>query len=122
TWPCNAHTTASDALWCGVPLLTVPGDTFASRVGASLVSACGLPEMVCADAAAYVAKATALVNEPSMLRAAQRHLAENRHRLPLFDTRRYARDFDALLLRMWERHESGLPPEHLPACPADLNE
>ena len=122
TWPCNAHTTASDALWCGVPLLTVPGDTFASRVGASLVSACGLPEMVCADAAAYVAKATALVNEPSTLRAAQRHLAENRHRLPLFDTRRYARDFDALLLRMWERHESGLPPEHLPACPADLNE
>ncbi len=121
TWPYNAHTTASDALWCAVPLVTVPGETFASRVGASLVSACGLPDMVCADAAAYVAKATELINDPAALRTAQRHLADNRHRLPLFDSRRYARDFEALLLRMWERHEAGLPPEHLPARGADLN-
>src|SRR5690606_23454382 len=77
TWPYNAHTTASDGVWCAVPLVTVRGETFASRVVASLVSACGLPDMVCADAAAYVAKATELINDPAALRTAQRHLADN---------------------------------------------
>ena len=116
TWPCNAHTTASDALWAGVPVLTVPGETFASRVAASLVSACGLPAMVCADADAYVERAIALANDPPALRAAQRHLVEQRRQLPLFDSRRYASDFEALLLRMWERHEAGLAPDHLAAA------
>lgn len=118
TWPYNAHTTASDALWCGVPVLTVPGATFASRVAASLVTACGLPEMVCADASAYVARAVALADDLGALRAAQRHLLEQRDRLPLFDSRRYARNFDALLQRMWERHAQGLAPDHLAAVDA----
>lgn len=116
TWPCNAHTTASDALWAGVPVLTVPGETFASRVAASLVSACGLPQMVCADAHAYVERAVALANDLPSLRALQRHLVDQRRQLPLFDSRRYTRDFEALLLRMWERHEAGLAPQALPAA------
>ena len=118
TWPCNAHTTASEALWAGVPVLTVPGDTFASRVAASLVTACGLPQMACADEATYVRMAVALAHKPEALRTLQQHLREERLRLPLFDTTRYARDYEALLQRMFERQQAGLPPDHLPAAPA----
>ncbi|MFT7723751.1 MAG: hypothetical protein QM788_13135 [Roseateles sp.] len=117
TWPCNAHTTASDALWAGVPVLTVPGETFASRVAASLVQACELPGFVCADAQAYVQRAIALTQgDLAELRAAQAGLRERRRELPLFDAPRYARDFAALLERMWVRAEAGLPPEPLPAA------
>lgn len=118
TWPCNAHTTASEALWAGVPVLTVPGETFASRVAASLVTACGMPQMACADEATYVRMAVALAHRPDALQALQQHLREERLRLPLFDTARYARDYEALLQRMFERQQAGLPPDHLPAAPA----
>ena len=113
TWPCNAHTTASEALWAGVPVLTVPGATYASRVAASLVAACGQPEMACADADAYVARATELARAPEVLRALQQHLQTNRLQLPLFDTDRYARAYEALLIRMFERQQAGLAPDHL---------
>ncbi len=116
TWPCNAHTTASEALWAGVPVLTVPGETFASRVAASLVQACELPAFVCASPQAYVDKAVSLLTGLDELRAAQAHLREQRMSLPLFDSRRYTRDFEALLLRMWERHEAGLAPAPLSAA------
>ncbi|MBQ1762802.1 MAG: tetratricopeptide repeat protein [Aquincola sp.] len=119
TWPCNAHTTASEALWAGVPVLTVPGDTFASRVAASLVSACGLPQMACADAATYVRMAVALAHKREALQALKQHLREERLRLPLFDSARYARDYEALLQRMFERQQASLPPDHLPARPAE---
>ncbi|MET0519184.1 MAG: UDP-N-acetylglucosamine-peptide N-acetylglucosaminyltransferase, partial [Burkholderiaceae bacterium] len=116
TWPCNAHTTASDALWAGVPVLTVPGETFASRVAASLAQACELPAFVCDSPAAYVDKAVALLDgQMAELRAAQAQLRERRLALPLFDSQRYARDFGALLSRMWARHEAGLAPDHLAA-------
>lgn len=118
TWPCNAHTTASDALWAGVPVLTVPGETFASRVAASLAQACELPGFVCADAQAYVQRAIALTQgDMAELRAAQALLRERRCELPLFDMPRYARDFEALLERMWARAAAGLTPEHLVAQP-----
>ncbi|HEX7687910.1 MAG TPA: hypothetical protein VF453_09395, partial [Burkholderiaceae bacterium] len=115
TWPCNAHTTASEALWAGVPVLTVPGPTFASRVAASLVASCGLGELACADAAHYVAFATALANEPQTLQGLKQHLETHRRALPLFDAERLARDLDALYLRMHERHLAGLPPAALAA-------
>ncbi len=120
TWPCNAHTTASEALWAGVPVLTVPGDTFASRVAASLVTACGLPEFACESANAYVERAVALAREPQPLRQAQQHLREQRLALPLFDSRRYTRNFESLLLRMWARHDAGLPAHHLAALENSL--
>jgi predicted O-linked N-acetylglucosamine transferase (SPINDLY family) len=116
TWPCNAHTTASEALWAGVPVLTVPGPTFASRVAASLVTACGLGDLACADADHYVALAAALANDPATLAGVRMHLEAGRTRFPLFDAERLARDFDALLIRMHERHLAGLPPAHLPAA------
>ena len=115
TWPCNAHTTASEALWAGVPVLTVPGPTFASRVAASLVTACGLADLACADDAHYVTLATGLANEPEILQGLKLHLETNRRTLPLFDAERLARDLDALLLRMHERHLAGLEPTALAA-------
>jgi predicted O-linked N-acetylglucosamine transferase (SPINDLY family) len=115
TWPCNAHTTASEALWAGVPVLTVPGPTFASRVAASLVSACGLPDLAAADEASYVAIAAALANEPATLSGLKQHLESQRLSLPLFDSDAYVRDYESLLVRMFERAAGGLPPEHLSA-------
>jgi predicted O-linked N-acetylglucosamine transferase (SPINDLY family) len=115
TWPCNAHTTASEALWAGVPVITVPGPTFASRVAASLVSACGLPDLAVPDEASYVAIAAALAHEPATLAGLKQHLETQRMSLPLFDSDAYVRDYEALLARMFERAESGLPPEHLAA-------
>ena len=115
TWPCNAHTTASEALWAGVPVLTVPGATFASRVAASLVTACGLGDLACRSEADYVELATALANEPDTLRGIKAHLDVNRRTLPLFDAERLARDMDALLTRMHERHLAGLAPQALAA-------
>jgi predicted O-linked N-acetylglucosamine transferase (SPINDLY family) len=116
TWPCNAHTTASEALWAGVPVLTVPGSTFASRVAASLVTAVGLPDLACASEADYVELATALANEPDTLRGIKAHLDANRRQLPLFDAERLARDMDALLTRMHERRLAGLAPRALEAA------
>ena len=115
TWPCNAHTTASEALWAGVPVLTVPGPTFASRVAASLAAACGLGELACADDEHYVQLAIALANEPRTLHGLKEHLDTNRRALPLFDAGRLARDLDRLLVRMHERHLAGLPPAALAA-------
>ena len=117
TWPCNAHTTASEALWAGVPVLTVPGETFASRVAASLVAACGLGDLACRSEDDYVELATALANEPETLQGIKAHLDVNRRSLPLFDAERLARDMDALLTRMHERHLAGLPPQALAADP-----
>jgi predicted O-linked N-acetylglucosamine transferase (SPINDLY family) len=114
TWPCNAHTTASEALWAGVPVLTVPGPTFASRVAAGLVQACGLGELACADAEAYVGMACALATERATLAGLRRHLEDQRLLLPLFDSERYARDYERLLQRMFERQQAGLAPQALP--------
>lgn len=115
TSPCNAHTTASEALWAGVPVITWPGSTFASRVAASLVQACGLPDLVCGDAQRYVALATALALQPQVLHHLKAQLEAHRMSLPLFDTPRYVRDYEALLRRMFDRQQAGLRPGHLPA-------
>lgn len=113
TWPCNAHTTASEALWAGVPVLTVPGETFASRVAASLLAACGLPELACPSEEAYVAFAAALAAEPATLASLKQHLEQHRMALPLFDSDRFARNFEGLLVRMHERAQAGLAPAAL---------
>ena len=113
TWPCNAHTTASEALWAGVPVLTVPGPTFASRVAASLVHACGLPDLACTDADHYVDLAIALAKDPAVLQHLKAQLDEQRLTLPLFDTARYVQDYEALLTRMFDRQQAGLAPTHL---------
>src|SRR5258706_1649470 len=96
----TGHSSASDALWAGVPLLTVPGHHFANRVAASLATAAGLPELVRRDRADYVHMAILLGHDRTSLAAAKRKVAERR--APFFDTRMRVRDLEAAYLQMWE--------------------
>ena len=111
TFPYNAHATAMDALWAGVPLLTYAGESFASRVAASLLRTAGLPELVAATPEEYEAKAVALAMDPTGLGAARRKLAQGAS--PLFDTAAYTRNLEGVYQAMYERYESDLPPAHL---------
>ncbi|MFP8781109.1 UDP-N-acetylglucosamine-peptide N-acetylglucosaminyltransferase [Hydrogenophaga sp. RWCD_12] len=115
TLPYNAHTTASDALWAGVPVLTCAGDTFASRVAGSLLHAVGLPALVTDSLDAYLALGLALVSEPQRLDALRAQLAAQRLTAPLFDVQGYTRSLEALYLGMWARHAAGLPPQAIDA-------
>lgn len=118
TLPCNAHTSASDALWMGVPVVTLAGAGFAGRVGASLLQAAGLPELICPTLADYRQTALALATQPGRLLALKRHLAGQRHVLPLFDSGRFTRHLECAFEMIWQRHSAGLPPEHVDV-PAD---
>ncbi len=103
TFTYNAHTTASDALWAGLPVLTVPGEGFAARVGGSLLSALGMAELVARDAAGYEALAVALARERAPLAALRVRLREALRRAPLFDTAGFTRDFEAMLATLAAR-------------------
>jgi predicted O-linked N-acetylglucosamine transferase (SPINDLY family) len=111
TLPCNAHTTASDALWAGVPLVTCAGDTFASRVAGSLLHAVGLPELITHSLTDYAALALALAHDPVRLQGLRERLARQRLTAPLFDVAGYTRSLEALYGGMWARHQQGLPPK-----------
>jgi predicted O-linked N-acetylglucosamine transferase (SPINDLY family) len=113
TLPYNAHTTASDALWAGLPVLTRIGDTFAGRVAASLLTALGLAELITTSADAYVARAVALASDPAALAALQQRLARNRATMPLFDTALFTRHLEAAYAAMHARHHAGLPPDDI---------
>lgn len=106
----NAHTTAVEALWSGLPVLTVPGTETPSRVGASLVTALGLPELVCRDFPDYEDRALFLARHPQRLAALKNKLAANRNSCPLFDTEARVRQLEAAFGEMWRRHLAGLPP------------
>lgn len=106
----GAHTTASDALWAGVPVVSRRGDAFASRVGASLLQAVGLPELVVDDLAAYEATALRLAERPEVLADLRKRLAANRRTTPLFDTARFARGLEEAYRRMWRRFAAGENP------------
>ena len=118
TLPYNAHTTASDALWVGLPVITTPGTTFPGRVAASLLHAIGLPELIAPSLDEYEALALRLAREPQVLAALKTKLAANRASFPLFDTARFTRHLEAALIRMWERHQQGLPPETFAVAPS----
>lgn len=109
TWPYNAHTTGSDALWAGLPVLTCKGPTFPSRVGASLLYAVGLPELVADSFTAYEALACRLATEPGLLAALRARLAARLAVAPLFDSRRYTRHLEAAYRQMVDRARAGLP-------------
>lgn len=106
----NAHTTASDALWTGLPVLTRPGRSFASRVAASLVHAVDLPELVVDSDAAYESTALALARDPARLADLRARLATNRLTQPLFDTAGHARALEAAFAAVHQRHLDGLSP------------
>ena len=98
TSPYNAHTTASDALWMGVPMLTVRGTTFPGRVGESLLRALGFgEELIAQDLEDYVAKAVKIAQVPQTIADLKTQLADRRLSSALFDTERYAKDFEALI-------------------------
>jgi predicted O-linked N-acetylglucosamine transferase (SPINDLY family) len=113
TLPYNAHTTASDALWAGLPVQTCAGESFAARVAASLLSAVGLPELIAATPAQFEAMAVALAGDAARLAALRQKLARNRLTMPLFDTARFTEHLEDAYAEMFRRHAAGLDPEHI---------
>jgi predicted O-linked N-acetylglucosamine transferase (SPINDLY family) len=113
TFHYNAHTTGGDALWSGLPVLTLAGPTFASRVCASLLGAVGLPELVTHSVEAYEALATTLATSPQRLAELRGRLQANRKTMPLFDSTQFARRIEAAYEAMWDRHQRGLAPDHI---------
>jgi protein O-GlcNAc transferase len=113
TLPYNAHTTASDALWLGLPVLTCLGETFAGRVAASLLNAVGLPELITTTLEGYEGLAIELATHPEKLTVIKRKLVENRLTTPLFDTKLFTKHIEAAYTAMYERHKAGLAPDHI---------
>ena len=111
TLPYNAHTTASDALWAGLPLLTRAGRSFASRVAASLLSAVGLPELITHDQATFEARAIELARDPVQLAGIRDKLRSQGPVSPLFDARLFARHIESAYVTMHDRLCDGLPPD-----------
>jgi predicted O-linked N-acetylglucosamine transferase (SPINDLY family) len=116
TFPYGAHTTCSDALWMGLPVLTQLGRSFSARVAASLLNAVGLPEMAVDSEADYEERAVALATVPGELQRMRDHLWDNRRDLPLFDNERFTGEIAALFERMAGRWQQGLPPAPLAAA------
>jgi predicted O-linked N-acetylglucosamine transferase (SPINDLY family) len=119
TLPYNAHTTANDALWSGLPVLTCLGETFAGRVAASLLRAIGLPELVAESLKEYEALALKLAHDPAFLLTIKAKLARQRDVYPLFDTARFTRHIEAAYVTMWERCQRGECPEAFTVAPID---
>ncbi len=117
TLPCNAHTTASDALWAGLPVLTRVGESFASRVAASLLNAVGLPELITTSAVDYERMAIDLAQSPVKLASIKRKLSDNRLTMPLFDSELYAKHLEAAYVAIHDRYRSGLPAAHIHVKP-----
>ncbi len=111
SFPYNAHTTASDALWAGLPVVTWLGTTFAGRVAASLLNAMGLPALVARSLEEYEALAMKLATDAGLLAEVTATLVRNRDHYPLFDTDRFRRHIETAYVMMWERYQRGEPPE-----------
>ena len=117
TRPYNAHATAIDALWAGLPVLTFPGEGFAGRVAASLLNAVQLPELIATSVESYEAMAAQMAEDPQFLATIKEKLARNRLASPLFDAPRFVKHLEAGYARMLERHHAGLPPVHIHVPP-----
>ena len=119
TLPYNAHTSASDALWAGLPIVTCCGTTFAGRVATSLLNAVGLPQLAAPDLAAYEELARALATDPTRLNDVKARLRQNRSNHPLFDTDRFRRHLEQAYITMWERYQRQEPPESFSVAARD---
>jgi predicted O-linked N-acetylglucosamine transferase (SPINDLY family) len=117
TLPCNAHTTASDALWAGLPVLTLMGQSFAGRVAASLLMAMELPELVADSQDDYERRAIGWALAPEPLRALRQKLQGNRLTTPLYDTPRFTRHIEQAFVQMHARRLAGLPADHIEIRP-----
>ncbi len=118
TFPCNGHTTTSDMLWAGLPVLTMKGRHFASRVSESLLNAAGLPDLVAASAEEFVALGRDLYREPERLAALRQRLAANRFIAPLFDSERFCRHLETAYETMDGRARQGKAPDHFDVAAA----
>lgn len=110
TLPVNAHATASDALWAGLPVLTCMGTSFSGRVAASLLRAVGMPELITTSLDDYEQLALALAQNPERLTEIKAKLAHNRSTEPLFDTKRFTRELEAAYTTIWQRQQAGRQP------------
>ena len=117
TLPYNAHTTANDALWAGLPLVSCLGKAFAGRVAASLLYAIGLPELVTENLEEYEALALKLARDASLVHLLRDKLKQNRLTHPLFDAERFRRSIEAAYKRMWEISQRGEAPENFSVDP-----
>jgi len=122
TLPYNAHATAGDALWAGLPVLTCLGGSFAARVAASLTTAVGLPELVTTSLAEYEALALRLARDPSLLGALRQRLDRQRGSHPLFDTARLCRHIEAAYTTMWQTWQQGAAPAAFRVAPSGASE
>ncbi len=113
TLPCNAHTTASDALRMGLPVLTCIGNSFASRVAASLLNVINLPELITTTQEQYESLAVELATNPEKLKIIKDKLVNNLATAPLYDTQLFARHLESAYLSMYDRYQNGLDPEHI---------
>ena len=112
TTPVNAHTTASDALWVGLPVLTCAGATFVSRVAGSLLTSIGAPELITSTLSEYESTALNLIHNPEELLKVRKRIAKNRLTSPLFDSARYTQQLETIFRKMWEIYAKG----ELPRC------
>ena len=110
TLPYNAHTTASEALWAGLPVLTCAGEAFASRVAASVLASAGLPELITTSLEAYEALAIEIASDGGNMASLKQKLGACRRESPLFDTVRFARNIEKAYMEIYERLQAGLPP------------
>jgi predicted O-linked N-acetylglucosamine transferase (SPINDLY family) len=113
TFPYNAHTTTSDALWTGLPVLTLMGKSFASRVAASLLNAIGLPELITSTQEEYEALAIELALNPKKLTDAKLKLSNNCLTAPLFNTPLFTKNLEAAYIKMMERSQADLQTDHM---------
>src|ERR1700680_5125521 len=121
TLPYNAHTTAVDAVWAGLPLVTCRGQAFAGRVAASLLEAIGLPELITETPEQYEALAMRLAADASLCSEFRKRLEQNRLVYPLFDADRYRSPLETAYTRMWEFWQRGAPPRSFAVepCPSE---
>jgi len=113
TLPYGAHTTASDSLWAGLPVLTRTGESFASRVASSLLHAVGLPELIARTTEQYESLAIELANNPVKLSSLKARLAENRATCPLFNTALFTQHIESAYQAAYNRYHEGLAPDHI---------
>lgn len=113
TFNVNAHTTASDALWAGLPVVTKTGEQFAARVAGSILTAAGLPDLVTTSASKYHDVALRIATDPAYLSDIRDRIEEAHLNSPLFDTKGYTRNFEALLERAFENYQAGNAPKSM---------
>jgi predicted O-linked N-acetylglucosamine transferase (SPINDLY family) len=113
SWPYNAHTTANDALYVGLPVLTKIGQAFASRVAASQLTALKIPELITYSKRSFEQQAINLANDPQKLAAIRNKVKANKNTTSLFNTELFTRNLESAFVRILERSQAGLAPEHL---------